>query len=538
MPSADDIKRQQTLLATYRRTLGILLEQRAAHGAAYAPPATISGIIEARGQIAQIKGVLRGWGVAVDDDPNDAEATVAEQLAQPERPIAPTYIFNAPLNAGKDTKNLEKKHYYILIGTFLLAILAFVIIQISSNLPSNVNGELIQAEPEISSTSTITTIPDKITNFTPTTVSTPLASTPASTQTWEDIAIAGGNPQRTRVYGTQSVRSGRQIKWTQPTTGTVETAPVVIGGVAYFGDRIVSENGYVYAVDIQTGKPKWTVEVGGPVLASLAVADGVIYVYVSNSGLYALDSETGVEQWRFELGEQDVYGAPLIIDGVIFFGTNGGYLYAIDLQTHQEHWPAVKLDGSLISDPAVQNGLIYVVSTNDQAKQASVYAIEMATGKINWSFAREGEVMRGPAVVGDMLYITSNAGFVYIVDAQTGKQQEPLPFTSAVVEGVTHPAVLDNVVYVGATDGLLYAVDIGTRQVRSFQAAGGIRSTPAIAGSVLYVVSNGILYGIDTGKMTEVSQLKLTEAVEQRVDPSIAEGVVYVGGLGRTSAIE
>ena len=87
MPSADDIKRQQTLLATYRRTLSILLEQRATHGAAYAPPATVSGIIEARGQIAQIKGVLRSWGVAVDDNPNDEEATVGDLLG----PI-PTFV--------------------------------------------------------------------------------------------------------------------------------------------------------------------------------------------------------------------------------------------------------------------------------------------------------------------------------------------------------------------------------------------------------------------------------------------------------------
>lgn len=100
MPSADDIKHQQTLLATYRRTLAILLEQRAVHGVAYAPPVMISGIIEARGQIARLKNVLRGWSVAMDDDPNDEEATVAERLAQPERSNAATYILNGPLHAG------------------------------------------------------------------------------------------------------------------------------------------------------------------------------------------------------------------------------------------------------------------------------------------------------------------------------------------------------------------------------------------------------------------------------------------------------
>ena len=100
MPSADDITTQQTLLATYRRTLAIQLSQRAALGAAYAPPGLIGGIIEARNQIVHIKAVLRACDVEVDDQPNDKEPTQAERLAQPGHPVGQTFNFHGPVSAG------------------------------------------------------------------------------------------------------------------------------------------------------------------------------------------------------------------------------------------------------------------------------------------------------------------------------------------------------------------------------------------------------------------------------------------------------
>jgi hypothetical protein len=71
MPNQDDIAAQQALLQAHRRTLGVLLEQEAKLGAAYAPPAIANGIAEARAAIAQIKRALREWGVAAEDLPDD-----------------------------------------------------------------------------------------------------------------------------------------------------------------------------------------------------------------------------------------------------------------------------------------------------------------------------------------------------------------------------------------------------------------------------------------------------------------------------------
>jgi hypothetical protein len=77
MPNQDDIVAQQALLQAHRRTLGVLQEQEAKLGAAYAPPAIANGIAEARAAIARAKRALREWGAPVDDLPDDQAPPVA-----------------------------------------------------------------------------------------------------------------------------------------------------------------------------------------------------------------------------------------------------------------------------------------------------------------------------------------------------------------------------------------------------------------------------------------------------------------------------
>lgn len=74
MPSQEEIDRQQQLLDAHRATLAILLAQQARHTRAYTPPATEHGIREARAEIERAKRTLRGWGIAVEDQPDDEDS--------------------------------------------------------------------------------------------------------------------------------------------------------------------------------------------------------------------------------------------------------------------------------------------------------------------------------------------------------------------------------------------------------------------------------------------------------------------------------
>ena len=69
----EQIEGQQRLLASHRRTLGVLLEQLAQLSSMHAPPGVANGIAEARAGIRRAKVALRGWGVEVEDLPGDEE---------------------------------------------------------------------------------------------------------------------------------------------------------------------------------------------------------------------------------------------------------------------------------------------------------------------------------------------------------------------------------------------------------------------------------------------------------------------------------
>jgi hypothetical protein len=73
MTSLEDIANQQSLLVAHRRTLAHYLWQRAEFGAAHVPPVVANGLPAERNAIRQIKQILRGWKVDVEDHPNDEE---------------------------------------------------------------------------------------------------------------------------------------------------------------------------------------------------------------------------------------------------------------------------------------------------------------------------------------------------------------------------------------------------------------------------------------------------------------------------------
>lgn len=73
MPDQEAIEHQLQLLAAYRQTLMQYLKQQAMIGMVYIQPGVAQGIRESRANIRRIKGILKGWGVNVDNWPDDEE---------------------------------------------------------------------------------------------------------------------------------------------------------------------------------------------------------------------------------------------------------------------------------------------------------------------------------------------------------------------------------------------------------------------------------------------------------------------------------
>ena len=80
MSDQEEVDGQIELLTVYRRSLSRYLRQQAQLGEAYAPPAVFEGIHEARENIRRIKGILRSWGIHIEDHPNDEDVGKILQL--------------------------------------------------------------------------------------------------------------------------------------------------------------------------------------------------------------------------------------------------------------------------------------------------------------------------------------------------------------------------------------------------------------------------------------------------------------------------
>jgi TIR domain-containing protein len=95
MPSQEDIKHQQDLLAIYRRNLSHLLKQAAHFGGEENVPINIfNSIQEARSNIKRVKGILRGWSGYVEDEPDDGDKPT---------PAAPTVVSSQTTSSASAT---------------------------------------------------------------------------------------------------------------------------------------------------------------------------------------------------------------------------------------------------------------------------------------------------------------------------------------------------------------------------------------------------------------------------------------------------
>ena len=183
--------------------------------------------------------------------------------------------------------------------------------------------------------------------------------------------------------------------------------------------------------------------------------------------------------------------------------------------------------GGVESSPAVANGIVYVGS-ND----GNLYALNASTGAKLWQNAAGTDYTTSPAVANGVVYIGDQV--VHALYASNGS--ELWNYTTGNYDVGSSPTVANGVVYVGAsTEGnTLFALNANNGTLLWNYTMGYDVSNPAVANGVVYAGGwNGTFYALnastgatlwqnamgDTGKFTSVT---------------VANGVIYVGRLGRS----
>jgi outer membrane protein assembly factor BamB len=325
---------------------------------------------------------------------------------------------------------------------------------------------------------------------------------------------------RTGVFAGAGPLREPQSKWTFKTAGAIVTSPAVADGVVY----IASLSGHLYAVDAASGREKWNFKSRMPIASSPAIADGTVYFVSSAGSLAAIDASNGQPKWvyaveyerKFEARNLHGYGpsmqtmpdawdvytsSPAIANGRIYFGSGDGNVYAVDAATGVLQWKFAT--GNVVhASPAVVGNTVYVGSWDGR-----FYAIDADSGRQRWVF-QGGEdpnihnqvgFQSSAAVVDGTVYVGCRDAHVYALDAATGRKRWDYPTSKSWVNGT--PAVRDGLVYVGTSDSSRFmALDARTGRLEwNFDAKAYVFSSAALAGNHAYFGShNGRLYAVDT----------------------------------------
>lgn len=280
----------------------------------------------------------------------------------------------------------------------------------------------------------------------------------------------------------------------------------VVAGInkAFFG----SENGEVFALDIENGELAWKGKVKGEVIAAPALDSGKLVVNTASGVMKAFNASNGQDDWQIE---QDVppltlrgISAPVIAGGGVIVGSADGSLSVYLLEQGRQGWTvdigeaagSTELERVIDVDstPLIYGDNIYSVSS-----RGNLSAVELRSGRVLWQ--RQYSSYREVSISGNSLFLTDVKGHVYAIDRNNGLELwSQLSFTN---RGVTGPVPQGNYVVVGDFEGYLHWLDQDTGEIvsRHHVDSSGIHATPTVENNVLYSQArNGDLEAITIPK--------------------------------------
>lgn len=328
---------------------------------------------------------------------------------------------------------------------------------------------------------------------------------------WYPRLPEGANPQ---VRSAQVI-AGRptefsapaQVAWTRELRGAVRGGPVVVGDRVYVG----GDEGSVYALRLEDGRPLWTVALGSPVTTALTVAEGRVYVGTQVGHLVCVrppmraEGLVGSEVWRFAAGAP-IVSPPLVTRaGHVIFGTASGLCVALDSNGH-EAW-SYATGGPVVAGIAASVGPMLVGSDRGGPRRNTVliycasmdgvlYALREVDGRPAWTQSTDAPLSGTPLVLGKSVAFANEAGMVYLVDGGSGrtlwKQRVGAPVRTAL-------SAADGRLHVACADGKLLALDQRTgKTVWTSEVVGPLLTPPLATGKRhLFVASqSGVLYAL------------------------------------------
>ena len=229
-----------------------------------------------------------------------------------------------------------------------------------------------------------------------------------------------------------------EVRWRAHTGGRVRSSPAVSGSRVVVG----SLDGNVYCLSLKTGAERWRFATAGAQLESAkfgydrrsvqsspAIVNGVVFIGARDGFLYAIDLLTGKEKWHFDHKISWVNSSAAVEDGVVYTASSdAAFVQAVDAATGVEKW-RMSTEVPVWSSPALSGNYLYVGDWIGR-----LHAIDRRDGKEQWKFRTGAMILSSPTVSGDLVIFGSTDGSVYAIRTADTAVQRAVFFDSAYVK--------------------------------------------------------------------------------------------------------
>ncbi len=202
-----------------------------------------------------------------------------------------------------------------------------------------------------------------------------------------------------------------RVLWRYTTGSPIESSPLVVHGVDYFGDW----GGTVYALDLRTHRPRWTYRSGYKITSSASLAKGTIYIGDYGGQLLALGARSGGLRWSSSVNGR-IYGTPAVANGRVFAPSSDGNSLTAFSTRGARLW-SLHTGSYVYASPAVWNGRVYVGSYN-----GVFYCLSAASGATIWSYSSGAPIGGAGTIVDGIAYFSNRHHRIYGLNARTGRR--------------------------------------------------------------------------------------------------------------------
>jgi outer membrane protein assembly factor BamB len=301
-------------------------------------------------------------------------------------------------------------------------------------------------------------------------------------------AIAGGRVYVPSLAGKLYALGldGGELLWTYDADGEeVKSSPLVHEGTVYFGD----EYGRFHAVDAETGKGRWKVEVDGAISSSANLGDGCILFGSYDNFIYCVKPADGAVVWKVET-QGYVHGTPAVVDGKAISSGCDGFLRLVDVKTGATA-AELEVGAYVAASPAVRDAVAYFGTFGN-----NVVAVSLKDAKILWDYdppELDFPFYSSAAVTEKLVVIGGRDKMVHALDRATGK---PAWTHAAGARVDASPVVAGERVYVADTAGVLAALALADgAALWQYETGSGFTASPAIAAGRLVIgTEDGVVY--------------------------------------------